>query len=72
MSNRQSSIINRQSWWVAFIAAALYLPTLSYEFTFDDGTVVATNPAVQDWGNWKLIFLARIYSPGLTPPSIVP
>jgi tetratricopeptide (TPR) repeat protein len=63
MSNRQSSIINRQSWGVAFIAAALYLPTLWYEFTFDDGTIVARNPAVQDWGNWKLIFLAD-YWPG--------
>jgi protein O-mannosyl-transferase len=31
---------------------------LSYDFTFDDGTIVARNPAVQDWGNWKLIFFS--------------
>jgi tetratricopeptide (TPR) repeat protein len=58
MSNRQSSIVNRQLWIVALVAALLYLPALSYDFTFDDGTIVARNPAVQDWGNWKLIFFS--------------
>jgi protein O-mannosyl-transferase len=58
MSNRKSSIVNRQSLGVALVAALLYLPALSYDFTFDDGTMVARNPAVQDWGNWKLIFFS--------------
>src|SRR4030095_8088276 len=62
-ANRQSSIVNRQSLVVALVAALLYVPALSYDFTFDDGTIVARNPAVQDWGNWKLIFFSD-YWPG--------
>jgi tetratricopeptide (TPR) repeat protein len=58
MSNHQPSIVNRQSLAVALVAALLYLPALSYDFTFDDATIVARNPAVQDWGNWKLIFFS--------------
>ena len=48
---------------VGLLAFLLYLPTVAYDFTFDDGVIVARNPAVQQWGQWKLIFAAD-YWPG--------
>jgi len=55
--------------WIAVIgvgafALLLYLPTVSYDFTFDDVVIVAGNPAVQQWGNWRLLFFED-YWPGI-------
>jgi tetratricopeptide (TPR) repeat protein len=47
-------------WLLAFV---LYLPNVGNEFTFDDGVIVARNPAVQEWGQWKLVFFSD-YWPG--------
>lgn len=40
---------------VGLLAFLLYLPATGYDFTFDDGVIVERNPAVQEWGHWKLI-----------------
>jgi tetratricopeptide (TPR) repeat protein len=51
---------NRLPWFaplgIGLLAFLLYLPTIGYDFTFDDGVIVERNPAVQEWGHWKLIF----------------
>ncbi|MFH1574226.1 MAG: tetratricopeptide repeat protein [Acidobacteriota bacterium] len=43
---------------VALLAALLYLPTVRYDFTFDDSVIVARNPAVQAWGRWREVLLS--------------
>ena len=43
---------------VGMLAVLIYLPTLGYEFTFDDSVIVERNPAVQELGRWKLIFFS--------------
>jgi protein O-mannosyl-transferase len=48
---------------IAALALLPYLNTVTYDFTFDDGVIVARNPAVQEWGQWKLIFWSD-YWPG--------
>jgi tetratricopeptide (TPR) repeat protein len=48
---------------VGVLAFLLYLPTVGYDFTFDDGVIVERNPAVQEWGHWNLIFFSD-YWPG--------
>lgn len=48
---------------VGVLAFLLYLPTISYDFTYDDGVIVERNPAVQEWGHWNLIFCSE-YWPG--------
>ncbi len=50
---------------VALLAIALYAPSLAFDFTYDDPIIVAQNPAVQKWGEWKRIFLSD-YWPGLS------
>jgi protein O-mannosyl-transferase len=66
---RKSSINNspRFPWLRSLLIFSLallpYLGTVAYDFTFDDGVIVARNPAVQEWGQWKLIFWSD-YWPG--------
>jgi len=50
----------------AIFALALipYLISVTYDFTFDDGVIVARNPYVQEWGHWKQIFWSD-YWPGM-------
>lgn len=43
---------------VGVAAVLTYLASVTYNFTFDDFTIVAYNPAVQSWGEWKRIFWA--------------
>jgi len=44
-------------------AALLYLPSISFDFTFDDRVIVETNPVVQDPAQWTRIFWSD-YWPG--------
>jgi tetratricopeptide (TPR) repeat protein len=48
---------------IALLALLPYLPAVFHDFTFDDASIVANNPAVQEWGRWKKIFVSE-YWPG--------
>ncbi len=43
---------------IGLLAFLLFLPSIDYDFTFDDGVIVARNPAVQEWGHWKLVLFS--------------
>jgi protein O-mannosyl-transferase len=48
---------------ICALALLPYLISVTYDFTFDDGVIVARNPIVQEWGHWKQIFWSD-YWPG--------
>ena len=51
---------------IALMASLPYLPAVFHDFTFDDASIIANNPAVQEWGRWTQIFVSEYWPGGKT------